>query len=112
VLEEKRNILGPLAQAGHQNLKCTESVEKIFAKSSGKNLSPQITVRGRDDSDVNFLYTGRANPLYFSVLNHPQQLCLQRESCLADFVKKYRTSIRVLKQAGRVSVAPVKEPRI
>jgi len=52
-----------------------------------------------------------ADPLVRAVLQHPQQLDLERQRQVAHFVQEQRASRSQLEAAMRSRTAPVKEPR-
>ena len=58
-----------------------------------------VDVGGRDDADVGADGPARADRPDLALLQHAQQLDLQRRRHLADFVEKHRAGVRGLEHA-------------
>ena len=76
-----------------------QPVIEIRAKTPGRDQRRQVGARGRDDPDVGAHDPVRADRLEFLVLQHAQQLALQRQRHVADLVEKQRAAIGQLELA-------------
>src|SRR6185312_8687101 len=76
-----------------------EAVVEVVAELVLLDLLLQILVRSADHANVDLYRQGRAEPLDLSLLQHPQQLRLCRETHLADLVEEDRALVGELKAA-------------
>ena len=88
----------PFAQRRQVDFDDAQPVEQIAAKAARGRLDPQIAVGRGDHMDVHLPGFERTDALHFAVLDGAEQLGLQRQRQLADFVQKERPAIGVLEQ--------------
>ena len=90
VANQQRNILGALAQRGYADRKHVEAVIEVGAEFVLPDHLFEITVRRRDQSGIAVQRASRPETLKLVLLQHAEQLRLQFERQLADFVQEYR----------------------
>src|SRR6266545_1437917 len=101
MIDQERNVLAACAQGGRGDGDHVETIEQIFAKSSGPDLGAQVTVGRGHDTYVRFDGV-TADRLVLAFLQNPQELHLHRRRELADLVEKKRASRRL----GKPTLAP------
>ena len=99
VLHERRNVIGPLAQRRIENRKDVEAIVEIAAELLVGDHLREIAVGCRDEPDVDADGAGAAQPLELLLLQHTQELRLQLERDVADFVEEQRAAVRQLEPA-------------
>lgn len=88
IINEQRDVLFALPEQRHGDGEHIEPVVKVFAKFAVLDLFFQIPVSRRNDPYINFYSAGTAQSLKLAVLNDPEELALQLQRHLADFVKE------------------------
>src|SRR6185436_14568217 len=93
------NVLDAFAQRRYFDRKDVQPVEKVVAKRTLGNPLLKVPVSRRNDSDIhlNRLRTPQAFDL--TLFEYPQQLDLDVEWQVADFVEEYRRTIGQLEPA-------------
>ena len=94
--DQHRDVLGPLAQRRHADGKHVEPVVEIFPEAPVAQILGQVTVGGRDDSDVHVDGFGAAQSLELAFLQDAQQLGLHFERQLANLIQEDRGTVRDL----------------
>src|SRR5262249_18390077 len=97
--DEKRDVLPALAERRHRDLDHADAVEEVAAEPPEPDLLLEIAVRRRDEADVDLAPAVGADALHHAVLQHAQQLRLERERGLADLVEEQRASVGELELA-------------
>ena len=87
-LDEMRNVFDAMPQRRHAQLDHVQAIEQILAEAAFGHFRFELAVRGRDDLHVDLLRNRRADRRDFVLLQHAQQLRLQIDRHLADFVEK------------------------
>ena len=95
-----RNIFTALRQRRQDDLDNVQPVEEVAAKTSGSDLRTKIAIGRRDDGDIDALELQRADALDFSIFERAQQLRLDGERELADFVEEEGSALSGLEHAG------------
>ena len=80
-----------------------QPIEQVLAKPSLGDHAAQVAVGGGDDADVDLGGVRVADPLELALLQHPQQLHLQRRAHRPDFVEEQRAFVRLLDAALAVA---------
>ena len=111
VLHEQRHVLLPLAQRRQLHRDHVQPVEQILAELSFGDEPAQVAVGRGDDADVDLDRVRIADALELALLQHAQQLHLQRRAHRADFVEEERALVRLLERPWRLPTAPVNAPR-
>ncbi len=88
------NLLAPLAQRRHVDANDAEPVVQVFAELALRDALLEIRVGRRDDPDVHALRARLAKRHDFLQLEKPQQLRLDVDREVADFVEEERASRR------------------
>src|SRR5436190_9978338 len=95
-LREHRDVAVTLAQRRNGNGKHRQPEEQVLAELPRGNGRLEMLVRRRDDADVDMEETRAADALELLLLERAQDLGLQRERQLADFVEEQRPAMREL----------------
>ena len=76
-----------------------DAVVQVFAETAFPHQLLQVHIRGADQADIHRNGLGTAHTHHASVLDHPQQLGLQVQRNIADFVQEQRPAVGLLKLA-------------
>src|SRR5262249_33715158 len=85
---EQGHVGGTLAQRRDPDREDAEPVVEVATEASGLDLGGERTVRGGDDAGAYPVRSVGADGLHLAVLEHPQQLHLDRRRRLADLVEE------------------------
>src|SRR5207247_9650376 len=99
VTDQQRDIFRPIPQGRRENGKNIEAIIEIAAKLVCGDHVGKIAVGRGDQPDVRPDRPRAAQPFKFLFLQNSQQLRLQLEGNVADFVQKKRALMRQLKAA-------------
>src|SRR5882724_150851 len=109
VRRQKREVFGPLTQRRNAECDDAQAIVEVLSESAFLYLSLQIAVRSRKHAHVNPNWTCASDPSHLAFLQHPQQLYLNSETCLADLVQEDCSCVCFFKQpalvGGRASEA-------
>ena len=98
-LRQQRDLFAPLAQRRHGDADDVQPEEQVLAELPVRDGDLEIAIRGRDDPHVDVHVPPAAEPRELAVLEHLQQLGLQRRMHLADFIQEHRPFVRELELA-------------
>src|SRR5207247_4773696 len=96
VARERRDVLAPVAQRREPDREDAQAVVEVLAESAGLHLLVEVPVGGHDDSGVDragAVLTHRAD---LPLLQHAQELRLERRAGLRDLVEEERAAARHL----------------
>ncbi len=111
VADQRGNVALALAQRRQRHRHHVEPVVEVLAEAPGLHLGGQVAVGGRHQAHVDLQRLGAAHALELAVLQHPQQLDLQRGGDLADLVEEAGCRRRPARSGPRGGpAAPVKLP--
>ena len=97
---ERGDLIAPLTcSAGHDQLDDLETIVEVLAELAVHHHLFEIAVRRGDDADVDLNALVAAQLREFAVLQHVEELGLQRRLHLADFVEHQRTGVGLLELA-------------
>ena len=82
-----------------------QAVEQVLAEQLGRHGLLEVLVRGRDDPHVDLDRLAAAHALDHLLLEHAQQLGLERQVHVADLVEEHRALVRQFELA-RASARP------
>ena len=99
-LRERQDVAGAFAQRRNAQGEDGEAVVEVLAKAPGGDFRGQVAVGGGEDAHVEGNRFAAAEALDFLFLQHAQELGLQRERHLGDFVEQQRAVLRLLELAG------------
>ncbi len=102
MMDQQRNISRPQAKRRKPDGNDIKPVIKIFAEGAVGHRFFQIPIRRGDDPHIDFHILVAADPAEFTLLNHPQQLHLNRRRRIADLVEEDGSAIGDFEQAGLV----------
>jgi hypothetical protein len=81
------------------NRKYIEPIEKVLTKLSALRHPRKIFVRGRDDPHINQHRPVPPDTFYFLLLKNPEELRLQMEGYVTDFIQEHGSSIGIFELA-------------
>src|SRR5271157_939878 len=96
---QQRNVLSSLPKRRDLNRKHVQSIKQVFAKLAFANHRGKIPMCGGDDSHIDMDRFGTPQTFELLLLNGTQQLWLQFQADVADFIEKKRTVIGELESA-------------
>src|SRR5260370_6723447 len=99
-------------QWGDRYWKHTKTVIQVSSKCPLVDSVFQITMRGRDESGVDWLGIRGTYGTDFTLLNYAKKFCLQLFRQFSNFIQEERSSICGFNQPPLVVSAPVNAPRI
>jgi hypothetical protein len=94
-------VLG-VAQRRHDDREHAQAEVEVVAKAARPHLGGEVPIGRGDDPDVDPPGSLLADPRELAVLEHAQQLALERERDLADLVEEERTAVGSLETADAV----------
>ena len=97
--DEQSNIRRAFAERGDVNRKNLQTVQEICAKLTLADGLIQVSIRGRDDADVDADRLAASDRFELLLLEDAQQLHLCVEGQLSDFVQEERAAVRQLESA-------------
>ncbi len=100
VVDQRRHVLGPLAQRRQLDRHHAQAVEEVLAKAPGGDVVGQAPVGGGDDPGVDRDRLRAPQPLHRALLERAQQLGLGRRRELGDLVEEQRAAAGRLEAAG------------
>ena len=106
VLDEPRDVVGPLSQRRHSQSDDVDPVEEILTKSAGCHERDEIPVGRSNEPHIHLVRSFAAHGSELPVLQNAQQLRLHGERHLTDFVEKQRSPIGDVEQPGTRSDSP------
>src|SRR5262245_22079977 len=99
VLRQQRHIVAALAQRGDDDGDAVETVIEILAEQSLLDALAQIAVRRGDEANIDGNRLVAADASQHAILEHPQELGLQRTRQLGYLVQEAGAALRRLEQA-------------
>ena len=99
VAEQGQDVLTPLAQGAQADRHHGQAIVEVFAKATGGHLAAQVTVGGGDHPHVQVQRTPTTHSLHLAFLQHAQQLGLQRQGHLGDFIQQQGAALGLLELA-------------
>ncbi len=99
VLGKEQHVLTTLTQGRELDGDDREPVIQVGAEAAGLDRGVQILARRRDDGDVDRIAARRAEPADLALLDHLEELRLQRLGEETDLVEEERPLVRRLEQS-------------
>jgi hypothetical protein len=96
---EQRDVLAALAHRRQLDVDHAQAEVQILAEAAAVDLLAQVAVGRGQDPDVDLDRAIAADPLDLALLEHPQQLRLERDVELADLVEEDRAALGLLEAA-------------
>ena len=106
MLRQQGDVVAPFAKRGQMHLNHIQAVIQILAKRSLSHHFGKISVRGADDANVDVQDVVASKPLDSAFLQNAQQLGLQSETEISNFVQKQCRLIRGLDAAAPHGESP------
>ena len=105
VLDQRRDVLAPLAQRRHLDLSDVDPVQQVLPEQALGHHVVQVAIGGRDDAHVHPGGCAVGTHRYhLAVLEKPQQHRLHAQAHLADFVEEDRAAVRLLELPDFVAI--------
>src|SRR4051794_8310978 len=99
-LRQGDGIFGPLPQRRHMEHYDVQAVIKVLAKGAVYNSLLEIAMGGRDHSYVYFYSFFAADSSEFLILENLQELGLELELHIANFIQQNRASVSQLEDSS------------
>ena len=99
MLHEERDVVATLAQRRQLHRNHVQPVVEILAKRALGHHPGEVGMRGGDHADIDLDRVRVADALELALLQHAQQLGLQRRAHGPDFVEEERAFVRLLEAA-------------
>ncbi len=116
MLRQQIDVFRPLAQSGNLHRKCAKAVVKVFTKPALSDQRIKTRIRRGDHARIHAHDLRISQPLQLFLLKKAQQLRLQAQRHLANFIEKQSSTLRRLnppairlQRAGKCSPAIAKE---
>src|ERR1700687_462927 len=94
IISQLQHVVATLSQRGNRKRYCGHAEIQVFAKQFIRNLLLQVTVSRGDNPYIHFDRLCAADALEALFLEHPEQLCLDGQRQLPDFVQKQAAVVR------------------
>ena len=94
-MSERRSRSGGMRDRDH-----VQAVEEVLAEAARRDLGGEVLVRGRDHAHVDLHDPIAADGPHLAILQHAQELHLERRAHLGDLVEEDGAAVRELEQAG------------
>ena len=101
---EQRDISHAIAQGRHLDFDYRDAEIKVFAEGAFADHLLQIAVGGAEHSNIDGMRNVRTQALDRPLLQHAQQLGLQREGQVADLIDEDRAVVRFFKSSAAALV--------
>ena len=112
VLDEEREILGPLAERRHVKDDPAEAKVEIVPEAALVSPGGEVAVGGGDDADIDAAASARAHGADLALGQEAEERRLGLQGQLADLVEEDRAAVGRGEQAGSSApTAPVNAPR-
>ena len=96
---QQRNVFAPFGQWRNGQRHHVETVVQILTKLARRHAGLEIAVRSGNQPHVHVNQLRRPDRPHLTLLNHTQQLDLQQQRHVTDFIQKQRTAPGHLKQS-------------
>src|ERR1039457_2127946 len=106
MIDQQRDVFFALPERRHVDWENIQTVIEVFTEPAVLDLFLQIPVGGRDDPYIGFYGTWAAQSFKLAVLNDPQQLGLQFQRQISDFIEEYGASVGQLKTPDLSGIGP------
>src|SRR5664279_2470816 len=106
MIDEQRDVFLALSERRDRNREYIKPVEQVFPEPPALDLFLQVPVAGRDDPYIDLGSAGAPQPFKLAVLNDPEQLALQLQRHLADFVEEYGAAVGQLETPDLPGISP------
>ena len=103
VLDEQRDVVGPLAQRRHVHAHDGEPVVEILAEALRGDLGAQVAVRRGDDAHGDLAVARAAHGAHGALVERAQQRRLHLGRQLADLVEEQRAAVGLLERARPIA---------
>ncbi|MNQ67409.1 hypothetical protein D3C85_819310 [compost metagenome] len=97
---QRKNVARPLAQRGQRQMHHVQPVEQVFAEMAGGHCVLQPHVGRGHHAHVDRHALARAQAHHFSLLQHAQQLHLDRQWQVADLIEEERAAVGCLEPSS------------
>ena len=112
LLRNRRDVGHALAQRRHGDADAREPVIQIFAEQAVAHALLQLAVGGGNDAHVHLNGAHAPHGPHLALLQHAQQLDLERRRGFANFIQKHGAAVATLEQAWVVLERAGKRPAL
>ena len=98
-IQQQRYIDRALTQRRRADGQHIETVVQVFPKPAGNNLRLQVAVGSGNHPHIDLYRLGTAHRIHHPLLQHPQQLDLQLQRQVTNFIQKNRAIVGQLEAA-------------
>src|SRR5439155_193572 len=99
VARERRDVLAPVAQRREADREDAQAIVEVLAESAGLHLVLEVAVGRHDDARIDRAGAVLAHRADLALLQHAQELRLERRAGLRDLVEKEGAAARHLEEA-------------
>ena len=110
VLDQRGEVVRPLAQGGDSQGNDVQAVVEILSKAAFANGLLRVHIGGGNDSDVNRDRIAPTDPIDLALLQDSEQLCLQVNGDLRYFIQEQRAAVGKFKLALLAFDRPCESP--
>ena len=93
MLHQQGNVVATLGQRRQVQRDDVDAVVEVLPEAAGGDLSLEVAVGRRHDTDVHVHVPRRADRTDLPLLEHAQHLALQRQRHVADLVEEHRAAV-------------------
>ena len=98
--DQRQHVVAPFPKRGHRDRDDVQSIEQILAEKPVLDETVEILVGRGQHPHVHFDRTSRSHHVNLAVLQHPEQLCLHGQACIAYLVQEERPAVGGLEKTG------------
>ena len=97
-VHQRQDVLAALAQRRQENRDNRQPVVKVLAEAAVAHRALQVPIGRRNHAHIHLLVADPAHAPDHLVFQHAQQLGLQEQRQLTDFVQEQRAAVRYFEQ--------------
>src|SRR5438094_3392197 len=109
-MRKEDNIFPSLLTGGRRNFYDAQTVEQTLSESPAFDCLLQVHIRGSQDTRIDGDQFSSPHALQLAILQKTQQLYLQGQGHLSDFIKQQRTAVSIFQFALHLPMRARKGP--
>ena len=103
MLRQRQDVVHAITQRGQMDVHRVQAVVEVLPERPVRQVLFQLLVGRRHDPHVDLLAARRPERADLALLQHAQQLRLQRRRQLGDLVEEHRAAVRLDEQPGPIA---------